>query len=438
MSNLQYLPKARISSNSEFHDRISLIKEHEKEVKLKFEGDKNIQLNYNNFIHLKPHLAYKESLPSTYSSFDNARIQSLKTEEYFKQKRQIIEGKRKIIEKIVNERDRKIKEQYDIEKSELKTFLIRIIKDALKFSKECTPMISMMPNILKTQIENLGDDKITFYKNNNKSLNTLNLSNVSNYNKPMLTNSFLTELGLDLNNLTPDNIDIDIDRAYNFIKKWKVRNEDVNDVIRKKVVCEIMNVEERRSVRRIKTLEEKVEKCVNLVEKEKIRNFAGNPGLKKKSSINSNPGGDIENIGKARQTSYHKFNKRSLTPTSIRNKSSTRVVDSGKIIEDHDCMKNIYGSETVSSLPHYEKNKVREKCVLCKNHDKYQKVFKFNSYRNVDKIVKYINSHQTLRENNNLAFHFQNIKYTKNFDEITKKMMSENNLSIDSKDEGTK
>ncbi len=97
-----------------------------------------------------------------------------------------------MIENIVNEREKKIKEQYDNEKSELKAVLTRIIRDALKFFKECTPMISMMPYKLKTQIEaikRIGDEKKSSNLNlNNNTSNTLNLSNGSNLNKSMLTN----------------------------------------------------------------------------------------------------------------------------------------------------------------------------------------------------------------------------------------------------------
>lgn len=447
MSNIQLLPKASISSNSQFHYNNSFISHYEKQIKLPFESDKNIQLNYNTIIHLQSHLAQKESLLNescTYSSFDKAALETLVTEQHLKHKREIIDNKRKIIEDVVIERNKMIKAKLNNDKLQLKAVLTRIIKDTLKFSEECTPMISMMPSKVKKEMEKID------YKNISHSL--VNNGSISKKNE---TNSFLSELGLDLNNLTPDNIDIDIDKAYNFIKRWRIKREDVNEVIRMKVVNEIMNIEEKRSVKRIKKIKEEIErtkKCETTDKMKKSEEILKNTEIYKKNEkskrkISVTKQYNDKNI--LIKTAVEKSLKKTEKHTLIENKEkieqnqkntiniennkaykSNKSIDALKKKESHKCLERLYGSENVNSLPHFEKRILREKCVLCKDESKYRKKFKLNAYGNVEKIVRYINSNETLKENKNLSSHFNNIKYNKKFDILTKNMIAEYNQSL--------
>ena len=96
--------------------------------------------------------------------------------------------------------------------------------------------------------------------NNSNDMNiSFKTSNSKNSLIKYESNAFLKALGLDLNSLSRENIKIDIDRAFEFIKKWKVsKKEDINKIIRYKVVKEIMNVEERRSVQKAAKLNKKL------------------------------------------------------------------------------------------------------------------------------------------------------------------------------------
>jgi len=179
---------------------------------------------------------------------------------------------------IFNQTNKEIKENELKDKFELERTLSIIISDALKFTKKNNPIISMMPDSLTNVINQIKEERRMPRKSiaSNTSNISFNLSFGSNASIRSInkyeSNAFLKALGLDLQNLSPDNIKIDNKKAYDFIKKWKVSSKDeINKIIRYKVVKEIMNVEERRSVQKlakinksIKTYCEKKKKSLKL------------------------------------------------------------------------------------------------------------------------------------------------------------------------------
>jgi hypothetical protein len=353
--------------------------------------------------HLQPHATLKKVESDTYNAFDKAFSESNKLEDKMKNKHKILEEKREKIEGFVHERNKMIKGRLDIEKKDLEEVLIRIIKDALKFSKECTPMISMMPNKLSNVINQLKEERGHGQAHNlNVSTGSLNLSFRSNLStrsvKKYESNAFLKALGLDLENLNPKNIKIDIEKAYAFIKQWKVKSEDISKVIRFKVVNEIMNVEERRSAQKIHKINTRINKYLG----------------RKKSVL------------KKKDESFHSIStidKQNLS-LNILNKSNSRP----------NIGKNINTSYSNSKSPNKKKSSKSACKTRGKNKENSEAPLKkkkiiLNAYKNVDKLVGYINESEKLRENKPLVKHFDNIQYNKYLDNVTRKLINKNQIS---------
>jgi len=268
-SNLQFLPSGNINSNRYSYHRDETKFEDNNKIFIDNGFEKNIYLKYNNPVYnVERNLSQKHVRPDFESAFEKAIEESENTKNFNNTKYRITQHKRELIEEIVKERDRKIKEKEMIEKKKLEETLIRIIKDSLKFTKENSPITAMMPNKIVSAINEIKEKRKNASSNNLNNLslgNSFNLSMLSNNSTNQTkyeSNAFLKALGLDLQNLTPETIKIDIDEAYKFIKKWRVNRSDINEIIRMKVVNEIMNVEERRSVQKLKKLNQKYDKYI--------------------------------------------------------------------------------------------------------------------------------------------------------------------------------
>ena len=97
---------------------------------------------------------------------------------------------------------------------------------------------------------------------------TLNMSHISKISRVssvgvrsgMQKNEFLNLLGVDIENLNADNINIDIDKCWNYILKL-AKGRKVEDILRYKVVNEIMSITEKKSAEKAKKIYEKLEIC---------------------------------------------------------------------------------------------------------------------------------------------------------------------------------
>ena len=93
---------------------------------------------------------------------------------------------------------------------------------------------------------------------------TLNLSRVSRISKVsnigmyslLEKNEFLNSLGVDTENLSINNINIDIDKCWNYIFKIS-KGRKVEDILRYKVVNIIMNLVEKKSSEKARKIYEK-------------------------------------------------------------------------------------------------------------------------------------------------------------------------------------
>lgn len=446
MSNLQFLPKASISSNTYFVYKDVTSREHR--IKFTHEFEDKLENRHNIMVHLRPHLAVKEKfdeiIPSDEedlsSAFDKAVKESYILEKRLQEKYKTLEQKREVIQDYVDEKKRLMKERLDREKQELEIVLLRIIRDALKFSKESTPLISMMPNKLSNAINQLKEERGL-----NLSSGSLNLSfksNTSNRSTQKYeSNAFLKALGLDLTNLNPNNIKIDIEKAYNFIKKWKIKKDDVRQVIRFKVVNEIMNVEERRSVQKLDKINRKLNLYIEKRNKRvKLDESGGHISHLNNSFYSNENNGKIdkklqnnkESVSQSKsqfqtQSQFTKIKSQSRT-IQIAKKSVSKS-KSGEKKNNQNFTHNKNNNFKTRNKSYSTSISKRKKYYQSKDESKNKKKIVLNAYRHVDKLVGFINSSENLRENESLLNHFNNIKYNKKIDNLTKRLINKNKIS---------
>ena len=139
-----------------------------------------------------------------------------------------------------------LKKNIENKKERLKIQLQRIISDALKFSKKNSAVRAMLPDNI--------DDIVAQAKKETKDISmSLNLSHVSRISRVssvgysiLEKNEFLNSLGVDLENFNSNNINIDIDKCWNYVDKI-AKGRKIEDVLRFKVVNTIMRVTEKKS-----------------------------------------------------------------------------------------------------------------------------------------------------------------------------------------------
>jgi hypothetical protein len=464
MSNLQLLPQGSISSNSMFYYKDTTTNEYDHRIKHTHEYEKRYQIRHDILPHKRPHCSHKEIESKDNNAFDKACVESINSEEYLSTKYQREQDNLRTIEGIVKKRGQSIRDNFVKEKQELQETLTRIIRDTLKFTKENTPMISMLP----TKVA----DTLNRYEEYRRTTSALNLSNNSINSrisgvsassiKKYESCKFLKDLGLDLTNLTPNNIKIDIDKAYEFIKKWNIARSDINHVIRIKLVNEIMNVEERRSVHRVKKLKSKMADYERRLSSKK--NIYINSDEEKVSRSNSRTK-SIDVLGTHGDNNHHteisakvlkeanrdvvtadkpesrkvSKKKQNVKPVEKRSKSKDRrslYVNPNrrsKYIPQEPAPKKIF----VNLSPAQTKSTTMRSSYgeipfsfrrTSSTSAKKTKRVKVNGYKNIQKVVKIINSSNELLKNENIRQHYSNLLYNKKMEDLTNKILLENRL----------
>ena len=71
-------------------------------------------------------------------------------------------------------------------------------------------------------------------------------------------NEFLNSLGVDMENLNANHVNIDIDKCWDYIVKIS-KGKNVEDMLRYKVVNVIMNLVEKKSAEKAKKIYEKLD-----------------------------------------------------------------------------------------------------------------------------------------------------------------------------------
>lgn len=400
-SELQYMKGGFIDSNSQFFykDLTSFNYDH----RIKLDPDKETKMDIRNQIPVH-HLSQSiiKELPETndLNAFEKADTQSEFTKQCSLHRYQLLLQKEKDIAAIVKTNFKAIKDSIQKEKDELKQSLTKIIRDTLVFSKNNNPMNSMLPNHISEIITKIKTDK-----NINISISSLNISSISKGSKASTksikkyeSHSFLKSLGLDFKHLTHDNINIDIEKAYEYVKSWNTTRKDVNDVIKYLVVNEIMSVEEKKASKKVERLNKKIKKYK---EKKKENH------MKYKKELEEAMKADdlVKPRMTIKQLKLEKRSKSGLKPSTAPMKKETKI------------------SERLLRNP---KSKLRRK----KDEPKEKVRYQYNAYQHVDKILNFISNSDELSDNPAVCKHFLNIKNKKRMDDLTQKLIMKNRLEV--------
>ena len=322
-----------------------------------------------------------------------------------KQKYQTLLKKDKNITNLCNIKNKEIKSQLDNRKIKLKNELTRIINDALLFSKKNSPVKSMLPSNINEIVENFKKQN----KEVNVSLNITNLSKISNLgdSKPK-KNEFLTLLGVDLENLTVNHVNIDIDKAWDFVLKWS-KGRNIEDILRLKVVNAIMGLTEKKASEKARSIYEKMEIYKKYLEQKE------NEERKKKQ--------------KEEEEKYEYLRRNN--PNELIKQRMMKSLSQPKLFnKDEDKIKN-KNLKKIQSLKNKIKKKKMHKSESATFTTDYKNIIRYNSYKDVNEIIKFINNSKKDSQSKICKPHYINIKMTKNMDSNLQKMIELNQIKFD-------
>lgn len=378
-------------------------------------------------------LILKENEIQELNAYDLAEIHSRKAEKRKESKRAILENKCEVIQTAILERTQKKFIMEEKEKIDLEHDIITIIADALKFSKKNTPIKGMMSSDINEKLLQLSKERRVTSKSSksNKSLNKsigslINISNLSGLTK-YDSNRFLKALGIDVLNLTPDNISINIDNALEQISKWRlVDKSKIKNLIRMRVINEISSVEERRSVQRINSINKKYnEYKLNLKQmREKLRaerhkNRNSSKNLSNISSIdNKDHSKDMSRTNELVHTQLGRDkDKSNINETNTMQKSTTIKTYLDDLSRFGKQYKGIKGKGK-----HYDIQ------IEKKSEKPKKRKIMLNAYNNAEKLLKIVYSNPNIKENTNVIRHFENIYNYKAADAMINKIIFRNRI----------
>ena len=342
------------------------------------------------------------------SAYENADIQSKINTHIKAQKHQVLLENDIGINKLCKDKSNEIRKIFENKKLKLKEELTRIIKDALKFSKKNNPVRSMLPDNINEIVEKAKKET------HDLSL-TLNMSHISKISKVssigvrsgIQKNEFLNLLGVDVENLNVNNVNIDIDKCWDFVMKL-AKGRKVEDILRYKVVNEIMNITEKKSAERAKRIYEKLEiykKYMAGKKMEEIRRKKREEEEKKKKTLKMN----LKEFIKLKM-------QKSLSQPKIFNQNLE--------LEDKKNKKRDIKKRNIK--------KQRKKMKRCASEiipENRKKVLRLDSYNDVDRIIEFIDGSKTNSQSKLCKGHFTNIQMTKNINTSMKKIIEKNEIT---------
>ena len=398
-TDLNTMRNPQYRSNSLFHYRPIANQEHAFRISLDPEGEKKLFLNTQknpghnfNVFYKTDYLKENQLLRAD----ERADLQTEINANIKKQKYQNLLEKDCKINKICNKKNKEIKEEFNARKIQLKNKLIQIIKEALIFAKNNSPVGAMLqPDVhnflekYKTEPDNsLISLSLESTKENNEKTNK-----PYNNNKTIITikkqkNEFLRLIGVDVENLSINNINLDINTAWNFILRWS-KGRNIEDILRIKVVNSIMSLTEQNAADKVKHIYAKYAKFKEKKMKEKM-----------------------EKIRKQKEEEEKRLEElRQMDP---------REIIRGKIKESLGQKSNFKKfSHSVGLM-----NKRRKK------ENKTKKRIELNSYKDVDKILAIIDKSKKDSKSRLFQEHFINIRRRKSID-LGKEKASEKNKIVD-------
>lgn len=419
--------------------------------------------NDNNFIptnsKLIPYkqdpIILKENEIQEINSWDLAEIYAKKSEDRLTRKREILSYKEEIVKDDIKKRiENKLVEE-EKEKLKLEEDLINIISKAMKFTKKNNPMVAMMGSNFNKDILKMSKERSKIKKASSSKVNNLNISlnkslgsliNISSLSTSSVTkynsSRFLQALGIDLNNFSQENININIDMAMEQISKWRlVDKSKLRNLIRMRVINEISSIEERRSVQKLQKLKNKIEKFKEFNKQSKkkesktkknqtqtINNDISNLNEISGLNTNSNYPINISSVEKEISKEYvsnrlmkSKLDKTIFSKTIDQNQKSTMMKTT---LNESSKNKSKILFDKKSANIYFEKKK---KPNVVKRKKKL-----LDGYNDTDKLIKICYSNPKLKENKKLVNHFKSLNDFKKMDNLIDQVVYRNKIVLTS------
>ena len=348
--------------------------------------------------HVKHHLQKSDYLSKStgaINSFDKAEMESKIASNIKKQKYQNLLKKDKDINNLCNNKKKEIKEEINKKKQKLKKELTRIINDALLFSKKNNPVKSMLPENINEIVEKAKKET----QDMSLSLNISNLSKISSIageNKKPKRVEFLSLIGVDVENMKYNHININIDKAWKFIKKL-AKGRNIEEILRYKVVNSIMSITEKKASEKAKMIYDKLaiyRSYMNKKKEEERKRKQLEDEEKYKELLKNNP----------KELIRQKMVK-SLSQPKLFNKIEKFQMKGKK-------EKRLKKSESAIFSP------------------KHKKVTRLNSYKDVDKIINFIDTSEKDSQSKFCKDHFMNIQMTKTMDIYRANLLRKNEIIL--------
>ena len=391
--NTQKNPKCR--SNSLLHRKEFANKKYQERISLSPLGESQLELRgHIPTSHIRDIILKTNYLNEIdeIKAFDRADFESEINSQIKKQKYQILLEKDSHINRLCKTKSNEIRTHFENRKKSLQEQLTNIIKDSLLFAKKNSPVAAMLPpgvNEFFEKMEKEGEDNTFNFSGSNTVRSKSEYKNRKNKFIKKPKNEFLTCLGVDIDNLSADNVNVDIDKAWNFVLKW-AKGRNVDEILRYKVVNSIMSLTEQKASEKVKQIYKKLELYKEYKRKERRE------ALRKKKEEEEK-----------RLEELRKMDPRDLIKMKMK-ESLTDVKDFNK-----------EGPSLTTRPKMKKKKKIEEEVVK-------REIIKLNAYNDVDEIIRFINNSKKNSQSKLCKEHFNNIKRTKTMDQKMKKLMYKN------------
>ncbi len=325
-------------------------------------------------------------------AFEKANYQSDINSQIKKHKYQLLLEKDLNINNRCKTRNDEYKTEFENRKNALKEQLTSIIKDSLLFAKKNSPVAAMLPPGVNEFFEKMKNENEDNSLNSSRGNITCQKSRENSKNKKIIKknkNEFLSLIGVDVDNLSVNNVNIDIDKAWNYILKM-AKGRNVDEILRYKVVNSIMSLTEQKASEKVKKIYQKLELYKEYKRKERRE------AMRKKKEEE-----------RKRMEELKKMDPRELIQTKMKESLS----------QDKSFPKE---GSTLTSRPRFKKKKKKEEEVVKKQ------IIRYNAYDDVDKILSFIDNSKRNSQSKLCKAHFNNILRTKTMDQQKNNLMQKN------------
>jgi len=248
-------------------------------------------------------------------------------------------------------------------------------------------------NICKTKNNEIKVHNSDNFLESSKSIRSQSETKFKNTNKKKFIkkkkNEFLSLIGVDVDNLSINNINIDIDKAWDFVLKW-AKGRNVDEILRYKVVNSIMSLTEQKASEKVKKIYQKLELYKEYKRKQKREEMRKKKEEEKKR---------MEELKK-------------MDPTDLIRLKMKESLSKEKTFPKE--------GSTLTSRPKMKKRKQKVEEVV------KTEVIKLNAYNDVDEIINFIDKSRKNSQSKFCKDHFNNIRRTKTMDQKMKNLMYKN------------